>query len=215
MFGYASKLEPPILPAMTPGLAKPGRQTRRAACAWCHERKVRCDASVQGVPCTTCKLNNHTCMVLKTRRMTRYVVTVLEEALSPYNRSSIYLDSNPFTCGYDLGLVALWANSVLIFSRWSETAQDESAPPESTESALTLSRHPQVQRMTNGDVLPTLDHIQQRPFSPYFQRQNRRPVYFQGSKLHLFSRNVLCQGQLAALENLPDVQDSTDLCGRA
>ncbi|KAL6235279.1 hypothetical protein BDW75DRAFT_230460 [Aspergillus navahoensis] len=33
------------------------RRTRRApkACSWCHHRKVRCDASIRGCPCTRCR----------------------------------------------------------------------------------------------------------------------------------------------------------------
>ncbi|KAL3469751.1 hypothetical protein BJX99DRAFT_267911 [Aspergillus californicus] len=43
------------------------RRTRRApkACSWCHHRKVRCDASLQGCPCTRCKQDGRPECVLR------------------------------------------------------------------------------------------------------------------------------------------------------
>ncbi|KAF9885681.1 hypothetical protein FE257_012663 [Aspergillus nanangensis] len=35
------------------------------ACTWCHERKVRCDASTFGRPCTRCRQEGHSCMIRK------------------------------------------------------------------------------------------------------------------------------------------------------
>ncbi|KAL4808628.1 hypothetical protein BDV18DRAFT_167664 [Aspergillus unguis] len=43
------------------------RRTRRApkACAWCHHRKVRCDASIRGCPCTRCRQDGRPECVLR------------------------------------------------------------------------------------------------------------------------------------------------------
>ncbi|KAJ5807958.1 hypothetical protein N7474_009227 [Penicillium riverlandense] len=43
------------------------RRTRRApsACSWCHHRKVRCDASILGCPCTRCRQDGRTDCVLR------------------------------------------------------------------------------------------------------------------------------------------------------
>ncbi|KAJ5545630.1 hypothetical protein N7494_003215 [Penicillium frequentans] len=43
------------------------RRTRRAptACSWCHHRKVRCDASISGSPCTRCRQDCRTDCVLR------------------------------------------------------------------------------------------------------------------------------------------------------
>ncbi|KAJ5718840.1 uncharacterized protein N7483_009922 [Penicillium malachiteum] len=43
------------------------RRTRRAptACLWCHHRKVRCDASIQGCPCTRCRQDGRDDCVLR------------------------------------------------------------------------------------------------------------------------------------------------------
>ena len=37
------------------------RKRARVACHLCHERKVRCDASIVGSPCTNCRLDDHIC----------------------------------------------------------------------------------------------------------------------------------------------------------
>ena len=37
------------------------RKRARVACTWCHERKVRCDVSIRGSPCTNCQLDGHQC----------------------------------------------------------------------------------------------------------------------------------------------------------
>lgn len=46
------------------------RQRARHACLDCRARKVRCDVSVTGTPCTNCKLDDHECTIQrrKTRR---------------------------------------------------------------------------------------------------------------------------------------------------
>ncbi|KAL2838313.1 hypothetical protein BJX68DRAFT_259267 [Aspergillus pseudodeflectus] len=43
------------------------RRTRRApkACSWCHHRKVRCDASIRGCPCTRCRQDGRPECVLR------------------------------------------------------------------------------------------------------------------------------------------------------
>ena len=37
------------------------RQRARAACVTCHQRKVRCDGSIVGTPCTNCRLDTLDC----------------------------------------------------------------------------------------------------------------------------------------------------------
>ncbi|KAJ0421306.1 hypothetical protein BJY00DRAFT_312219 [Aspergillus carlsbadensis] len=44
-------------------LNKPPRKRSRIACTWCRDRKVRCDASSHGVPCTNCELDQQECVV--------------------------------------------------------------------------------------------------------------------------------------------------------
>ncbi|KAH8594837.1 fungal-specific transcription factor domain-containing protein [Bisporella sp. PMI_857] len=44
----------------------PARKRARIACELCHERKVRCDFSSVGSPCTNCHLDHHDCFVRKT-----------------------------------------------------------------------------------------------------------------------------------------------------
>ncbi|TPX21289.1 hypothetical protein DIZ76_015245 [Coccidioides immitis] len=39
------------------------RKRARMACIWCHERKVRCDVSIHGNPCTNCRLDGHECAI--------------------------------------------------------------------------------------------------------------------------------------------------------
>ncbi|PGH09318.1 hypothetical protein GX51_00760 [Blastomyces parvus] len=39
------------------------RKRARMACTWCHERKVRCDVSIHGSPCTNCRLDGHECTI--------------------------------------------------------------------------------------------------------------------------------------------------------
>lgn len=41
--------------------------TKRAskACAWCHARKVRCDATTLGRPCTRCRQDDRNCVMRK------------------------------------------------------------------------------------------------------------------------------------------------------
>ncbi|KAJ5143400.1 uncharacterized protein N7515_002187 [Penicillium bovifimosum] len=45
------------------------RRTRRAptACSWCHQRKVRCDASILGSPCTRCRQDGRRECVLRAK----------------------------------------------------------------------------------------------------------------------------------------------------
>ncbi|KAL4959275.1 Zn(II)2Cys6 transcription factor [Aspergillus stella-maris] len=43
--------------------SKPPRKRSRIACTWCRDRKVRCDASSHGVPCTNCELDQQECVV--------------------------------------------------------------------------------------------------------------------------------------------------------
>lgn len=49
----------------------PPRRRARIACELCHQRKVRCDVSVVGTPCTNCRLDSHSC---STRSSARFVI---------------------------------------------------------------------------------------------------------------------------------------------
>ncbi|CZR68248.1 uncharacterized protein PAC_18147 [Phialocephala subalpina] len=57
-----SRHPPPTLSAHTRGNGQPRRRAR-VACHLCHERKVRCDVSLVGSPCTNCRLDAHACSV--------------------------------------------------------------------------------------------------------------------------------------------------------
>ncbi|KAL4899243.1 hypothetical protein BDW74DRAFT_183986 [Aspergillus multicolor] len=50
------------------------RRTRRApkACSWCHHRKVRCDASIRGCPCTRCRQDGRPECVLRGKMPRNY-----------------------------------------------------------------------------------------------------------------------------------------------
>ncbi|KAL4779227.1 fungal-specific transcription factor domain-containing protein [Aspergillus varians] len=49
---------------------EPNARTRRAAraCARCHSRKVRCDGSITGFPCTNCRLDGRSCTLHSGKR---------------------------------------------------------------------------------------------------------------------------------------------------
>ncbi|KAK1138573.1 hypothetical protein N8T08_002367 [Aspergillus melleus] len=42
---------------------RPARRRSPRACDHCHDRKVRCDGSINGFPCTNCRLDESTCSV--------------------------------------------------------------------------------------------------------------------------------------------------------
>lgn len=48
---------------------------RRApvACEWCHGRRVRCDVSWHGPPCTNCRLDCRSCSVRESKKRRRQV----------------------------------------------------------------------------------------------------------------------------------------------
>ncbi|KAJ6095170.1 hypothetical protein N7467_002683 [Penicillium canescens] len=50
------------------------RRTRRApnACSWCHHRKVRCDASILGSPCTRCRQDGRQNCTLRSKTLKQY-----------------------------------------------------------------------------------------------------------------------------------------------
>jgi hypothetical protein len=58
-------------------IMKSGARNRRSlqACVSCHDRKVRCDYSVSGAPCTNCRLDYRECVVRARgkRRSSQYV----------------------------------------------------------------------------------------------------------------------------------------------
>ncbi|KAL3490723.1 fungal-specific transcription factor domain-containing protein [Aspergillus germanicus] len=43
------------------------RKRSRVACDFCHSRKVRCDLTVTGAPCTNCRLDKQSCFVRESR----------------------------------------------------------------------------------------------------------------------------------------------------
>jgi hypothetical protein len=59
-----------VLTSQTSG--RPTR-TRRAvvACMNCRRRKIRCDVTLNGVPCTNCQLDNNRCVIVNPRRQHR------------------------------------------------------------------------------------------------------------------------------------------------
>lgn len=44
------------------------RQRAAKACARCHQRKVRCDVSQSGLPCTNCRSDSKVCTINESRR---------------------------------------------------------------------------------------------------------------------------------------------------
>ncbi|OAT09007.1 hypothetical protein BDBG_04585 [Blastomyces gilchristii SLH14081] len=54
------------------------RKRARMACTWCHERKVRCDVSIHGSPCTNCRLDGHECTIRSSACRGRGVRTQLQ-----------------------------------------------------------------------------------------------------------------------------------------
>jgi len=44
------------------------RQRAANACTECHHRKVRCDVSRSGLPCTNCKTDSKVCTIKESRR---------------------------------------------------------------------------------------------------------------------------------------------------
>ncbi|KAJ5718949.1 hypothetical protein N7493_007404 [Penicillium malachiteum] len=65
------------------------RRTRRAptACLWCHHRKVRCDASIQGCPCTRCRQDGRDDCVLR-RKFSKQNRTVTPRESSPTGKEA-------------------------------------------------------------------------------------------------------------------------------
>ncbi|KAL3458244.1 fungal-specific transcription factor domain-containing protein [Aspergillus heterothallicus] len=75
-------------------------RSRRAAraCARCHSRKVRCDGSITGFPCTNCRLDGRACMLHsgkrdKEKQMLRSISKSRERIYSAQQESEIHLDS--------------------------------------------------------------------------------------------------------------------------
>ncbi|KAB8238954.1 transcription factor domain-containing protein [Aspergillus alliaceus] len=48
-------------------IPNPRRKRGRVACDYCHSRKVRCDLTLNGVPCTNCRLDKRKCFAWKPR----------------------------------------------------------------------------------------------------------------------------------------------------
>ncbi|KAL2798011.1 hypothetical protein BJX66DRAFT_347625 [Aspergillus keveii] len=92
-------------------LNKPPRKRSRIACTWCRDRKVRCDASSHGVPCTNCELDQQECVV---HSASQYVNSPLNSSASITLKSSVF--QSPETS----------SRSPLISHTWSES--DSSVP---------------------------------------------------------------------------------------
>ncbi|KAL1960772.1 hypothetical protein VTO42DRAFT_6602 [Malbranchea cinnamomea] len=61
----------------------PPRKRARMACTWCRDRKVRCDVSIHGKPCTNCRLDRHECTLRPTAARGRAVENALMHKSSP------------------------------------------------------------------------------------------------------------------------------------
>ncbi|KAH7012833.1 fungal-specific transcription factor [Ilyonectria destructans] len=71
-------------PAPGAGPTFHARRRARKACIGCRKRKVRCDVTVKGSPCTNCQLDCQTCVV-KGRASRRY----LADQADPYHHSQL------------------------------------------------------------------------------------------------------------------------------
>ncbi|KAL4793247.1 fungal-specific transcription factor domain-containing protein [Aspergillus venezuelensis] len=75
----------------SPPKKEPNARSRRAAraCARCHSRKVRCDGSITGFPCTNCRLDGRSCTLHsgkrdKEKQMLRAIVKEREIQTTAY-----------------------------------------------------------------------------------------------------------------------------------
>lgn len=62
---------------------KPPRKRSRIACTWCRDRKVRCDASSHGTPCTNCELDQQECVVHSASQYVNEEYCMVNEKLIP------------------------------------------------------------------------------------------------------------------------------------
>ncbi|KAJ0419597.1 fungal-specific transcription factor domain-containing protein [Aspergillus carlsbadensis] len=64
-----------------PAAAK--RKRSRVACDFCHSRKVRCDLTVTGAPCTNCRLDKQSCFVRESRHKRTRKANAAAQRTSP------------------------------------------------------------------------------------------------------------------------------------
>ncbi|KAL2371417.1 hypothetical protein RJ035_006126 [Blastomyces gilchristii] len=72
------------------------RKRARMACTWCHERKVRCDVSIHGSPCTNCRLDGHECTIRSSACRGRGVRTQLQWPEPHSQNGTLVHKSDPF-----------------------------------------------------------------------------------------------------------------------
>ncbi|KLJ05857.1 hypothetical protein EMPG_10711 [Blastomyces silverae] len=71
------------------------RKRARMACTWCHERKVRCDVSIHGSPCTNCRLDGHECTIRSSACRGRGVRTQLQWPEPHFQSGALVHKSDP------------------------------------------------------------------------------------------------------------------------
>ncbi|KAL4914576.1 hypothetical protein BDW62DRAFT_204466 [Aspergillus aurantiobrunneus] len=130
-------------------LSKPPRKRSRIACTWCRDRKVRCDASSHGVPCTNCELDQQECVVHSAAqdRNTR-------SKKPPCSRRQPYPSPTPSTLKSSIFQTPeASSRSSLISQSWNEAGNDQNpwATPSLPSSAGSVSST-SAQSSTISDV---------------------------------------------------------------
>ncbi|KAL2843046.1 hypothetical protein BJX68DRAFT_244262 [Aspergillus pseudodeflectus] len=89
-------------PLTDPSAAK--RKRSRVACDFCHSRKVRCDLTVTGAPCTNCRLDKQSCFVRESRHKRTKKANARHEAAqqraSPAASPGQLVTAFPFDMGF-------------------------------------------------------------------------------------------------------------------
>ncbi|KAL4864854.1 hypothetical protein BDV12DRAFT_211348 [Aspergillus spectabilis] len=117
---------PDIKPSKLAKSSKPPRKRSRIACTWCRDRKVRCDASSHGVPCTNCALDQQECVVHSASLNTR-----TKRATS--SRRQPYPSPTPSTLKASIFQVSdASSGSPLITHTWNGADQSPSQGPWTT-----------------------------------------------------------------------------------
>lgn len=80
-----------ISDACTSPVARLRRKQKSSACQRCNKRKVRCDASVSGVPCSECKARLEACTLLQWKRIR--IACVSFDTGRESNRTTMILSS--------------------------------------------------------------------------------------------------------------------------
>ncbi|PGH30491.1 hypothetical protein GX50_06746 [[Emmonsia] crescens] len=71
------------------------RKRARMACTWCHERKVRCDVSIHGSPCTNCRLDGHECAIRPSACRGRGMRTQIQWPEAQFQNGALVHKSDP------------------------------------------------------------------------------------------------------------------------